>query len=200
MTLNCRFYENKLPDNNDLVMVNVVRIENVGVYVKLLEYDNIEGMILMSELSRRRIRSVNKLVRIGRNEVARVIRVDLQKGYIDLSKSRVLNEDEVRECEQKYIRGRTVNSVLRQTAHELSINNNDGFEQFYKNTAWFYDRKYKYSGACYDVFKQIIKDETEINNCSLDQQAKEILSTNIRRRFMPRGVIKCRAGEIKVQF
>ena len=32
----------------------------------LLEYNNIEGMILLSELSRRRIRSINKLIRVNR--------------------------------------------------------------------------------------------------------------------------------------
>ena len=45
-----------------------------------LEYDNIEGMILLSELSRRRIRSVQKLIRVGRNEVVVVMRVDPDKG------------------------------------------------------------------------------------------------------------------------
>ena len=45
-----------------------------------LEYDNIEGMILLSELSRRRIRSVQKLIRLGRNEVVVVLRVDKEKG------------------------------------------------------------------------------------------------------------------------
>lgn len=45
-----------------------------------LEYDNIEGMILLSELSRRRIRSVQKLIRVGRNEVVVVMRVDPEKG------------------------------------------------------------------------------------------------------------------------
>lgn len=52
----------------------------MGVYVKLLEYDNIDGMILLSELSRRRIRSMQKLVRVGNNEVVVVIRVDKDKG------------------------------------------------------------------------------------------------------------------------
>lgn len=45
-----------------------------------LEYDNIEGMILLSELSRRRIRSIQKLIRVGRNEVVVVLRVDREKG------------------------------------------------------------------------------------------------------------------------
>jgi translation initiation factor 2 subunit 1 len=47
---------------------------------KQLEYDNIEGMILLSELSRRRIRSIQKLIRVGRNEVVVVMRVDKEKG------------------------------------------------------------------------------------------------------------------------
>jgi len=51
------------------------------VFTKLqLEYDNTEGMILLSELSRRRIRSVQKLIRVGRNEVVVVLRVDKEKG------------------------------------------------------------------------------------------------------------------------
>jgi translation initiation factor 2 subunit 1 len=46
MQLTCRFYKNRLPETDDLVMVNVVNIEEMGVYVNLLEYNNIEGKIL----------------------------------------------------------------------------------------------------------------------------------------------------------
>lgn len=58
------------------------KIAEMGAYVKLLEYDNIDGMILLSELSRRRIRSIQKLIRVGRNEVVVVLRVDKEKGQI----------------------------------------------------------------------------------------------------------------------
>lgn len=58
----------------------MLQIAEMGAYVKLLEYDNIDGMILLSELSRRRIRSIQKLIRIGRNEVVVVLRVDKEKG------------------------------------------------------------------------------------------------------------------------
>ena len=61
-------------------MVNVRSIAEMGAYVTLLEYNNIEGMIMLSELSRRRIRSINRLVRIGRTECVVVIRVDETKG------------------------------------------------------------------------------------------------------------------------
>ena len=68
-------------------------IAEMGAYVSLLEYGGIEGMILLSELSRRRIRSVQKLIKVGRQEPVMVLRVDKEKGYIDLSKRRVSPED-----------------------------------------------------------------------------------------------------------
>ena len=74
MALTCRFYEQKFPEMEDVVMVNVRSIADMGAYVHLLEYNNIEGMILLSELSRRRIRSINKLIRVGRTEPVVVIR------------------------------------------------------------------------------------------------------------------------------
>lgn len=78
--LSCRFYEHKFPEQEDVVMVKVRDIAEMGAYVHLLEYNNIEGMVLLSELSRRRIRSINKLIRIGRDECVVVIRVDKDKG------------------------------------------------------------------------------------------------------------------------
>ena len=80
MSLACRFYKHKYPKLDEVVMVNVRSIAELGAYVSLLEYDDTEGMILPSELSRRRIRSINKPVRIGRNECVVVIRVDEEKG------------------------------------------------------------------------------------------------------------------------
>lgn len=43
----------------------VKSIAEMGAYVSLLEYNGIEGMILLSELSRRRIRSIAKLIKVS---------------------------------------------------------------------------------------------------------------------------------------
>lgn len=79
MPLSCRYYENEFPAENDVVVAVVTSITNSGSYVILPEYDNAVGMILHSELSRRRIRSINKLVRVGRSDIVLVIRVDPDK-------------------------------------------------------------------------------------------------------------------------
>lgn len=81
--LSCRFYSQKFPEIDDVVMVTVRQIAEMGAYVHLLEYNNIEGMILLSELSRRRIRSINKLIRVGKTEPVVVMRVDKDKGELD---------------------------------------------------------------------------------------------------------------------
>ena len=67
-----------------------LQIAEMGAYVKLLEYDNIDGMILLSELSRRRIRSIQKLIRVGRNEVVVVLRVDKEKGRLKYARLQLL--------------------------------------------------------------------------------------------------------------
>ncbi|KAF6748128.1 translation initiation factor eIF2 alpha subunit [Ephemerocybe angulata] len=120
-----RYYEQKYPEVDELVMVQVRQIAEMGAYVKLLEYDNTEGMILLSELSRRRIRSVQKLIRVGRNEVVVVLRVDKEKGYIDLSKRRVSPEDIVK-CEERYMKSKAVASILRHVASKIPSLNAEG--------------------------------------------------------------------------
>lgn len=58
----------------------MLRITDIGIYVNLLEYNDIEGFIPASELSRRRIRSIPKLVQVGKVEPSMVTRVDKVKG------------------------------------------------------------------------------------------------------------------------
>ena len=114
-------------------------------------------MILLSELSRRRIRSVQKLIRVGRNEVVVVMRVDPDKGmytfestlrisgYIDLSKRRV-SAEEVVKCEEQYEKGKSVDSILTQVAKKRNVST----ESLYEKIAWPLHKQY---GHSYEAFK-----------------------------------------------
>jgi len=189
--LDCRFYEAKYPEIESLVMVNVRTIADMGAYVSLLEYNNIEGLILLSELSRRRIRSINKLIRVGRNEVAMVLRVDKDKGYIDLSKRRVSPED-VAACEDKFNKAKAVHGVLRHLAERRKFH----LEELYERIAWPLYKKY---GHAYDAFKIALAEDSstkleEDPFTSLDVPVDVIdeLKLYIRRRLAPQP-IKIRA-------
>ena len=141
----CRYYENEYPNVEDLVMVRVRTFEKLAAYVNLIEYDFAEGMVLLSELSRRRIRSIAKLIRVGRDEVVMVFRVDTEKGYVDLSKRRVTPED-VPTFEAKFNKAKAVHSILRHVAQTCKIRLFD----LYTHIAW---PLYKVFGHAHDAFK-----------------------------------------------
>lgn len=168
-------------------MVNVRSIAEMGAYVHLLEYNNIEGMILLSELSRRRIRSINKLIRVGRNECVVVIRVDKEKGYIDLSKRRV-SPEEVIKCEERFAKAKAVNSILRHVGELLGYKNDYQLEELYKKTAWMFDEKFKKPTACYEIFKHAVTNTELLDECDVDQKTKDVLLDNIKRRLTPQSV------------
>ena len=43
--LECRFYKERFPEMNEAVNTNVSSIGDMGAYVKLLEYNNVDGKV-----------------------------------------------------------------------------------------------------------------------------------------------------------
>lgn len=181
-------YEERYPQIDDVVMVQVKSIAEMGAYVSLLEYNGIEGMILLSELSRRRIRSISKLIKVGRQEPVMVLRVDQEKGYIDLSKRRVSPED-VAACEEKFNKSKMVNSILNHVAATTNIS----VEELYKTVGWPLYKKY---GHAFEAFKMIVADPESVfkdltttdesgNVSAIDEAIKAAFVKNIRRRMTP---------------
>ncbi|PIA27687.1 hypothetical protein AQUCO_07600095v1 [Aquilegia coerulea] len=163
--LECRMYEQKYPEVDMAVMIQVKTIADMGAYVSLLEYNNIEGMILFSELSRRRIRSVSSLIKVGRQEPVMVLRVDKEKGYIDLSKRRVSEED-IQGCEERYNKSKLVHSIMRHVAETMNID----LEDLYIHVGWPLYRKY---GHAFEAFKLIVTEPDSILD-SMTREVKEV--------------------------
>mmetsp|Transcript_15060 Transcript_15060/g.48028 ORF Transcript_15060/g.48028 Transcript_15060/m.48028 type:complete len:325 (-) Transcript_15060:24-998(-) len=173
-----RFYEKEYPEVDEVVVVNVKHIAEMGAYVSLLEYNNIEGMILLSELSRRRIRSIPKLIRVGRNEVVMVLRVDREKGYIDLSKRRVAPED-IEKVEIRYSKSRTVDVILRNAAMSLDR----PLEDLYRLVAWPLAKKF---GHAHDGMRLAVSDATTaFEGIEVPEDVMTEVLKNIRRRLTP---------------
>ncbi|GBG24505.1 Eukaryotic translation initiation factor 2 subunit 1 [Hondaea fermentalgiana] len=184
--LSCRFYEEQFPALEECVMVQVKSIAEMGAYVSLLEYNNIEGMILLSELSRRRFRSINKLIRVGKLEVAMVIRVDKEKGYIDLSKRRVSKEDIIK-CEERYSKGKEVNSIMRHLAETTGSN----LLELNEKIAWPL-AKPPYQNT-HQAFRMAINDPEKVfGGLDVDQSIIDQLMVVVRRKMTPKP-IKIRA-------
>ncbi|PVU89238.1 hypothetical protein BB559_005175 [Furculomyces boomerangus] len=177
----CRYYEAQYPEPEEFVMVKVRQIADMGAYVQLEEYGNIEGMVLLSELSRRRIRSVQKLIRVGKREVVVVLRVDKDKGYIDLSKRRVTPEDAAK-CEERYQKSKAVHSIMKNVSTKLNVD----LEEMYKSFGWPLYKKY---GHAYDAFKLSLSDQESIfSEFNIQQDLLDELIHNIKRRLTPQPV------------
>jgi translation initiation factor 2 subunit 1 len=72
-------------------------------------------------------------------KIVRVLRVDEEQGYIDLSKKRV-QKDEEEECLSRYANSKTVHSILRTLAEKEKIN----IPQLYEQVVWPLARRKEY--------------------------------------------------------
>ena len=61
-----RLYRKDFPEEGDLVITEVTKVHENGAYVRLLEYEDLEGLILPTEVTTRRVRSINKLIKVGK--------------------------------------------------------------------------------------------------------------------------------------
>ncbi|MFX1500668.1 MAG: translation initiation factor IF-2 subunit alpha [Promethearchaeota archaeon] len=87
--------KSRFPREGEFVVAKVTEVQNQYVYVDLIDFEgldseeNARGMIHISEISSRWIKNIRNYVRIGQRIVLRVLRVDANKGHVDLSLRRV---------------------------------------------------------------------------------------------------------------
>ncbi|MGB6681314.1 MAG: translation initiation factor IF-2 subunit alpha [Candidatus Bathyarchaeia archaeon] len=81
------------PEFGDIVIATVTRISTYGAYVKLDEYNDKEALVHISEMATTWVRNIRNHAREGQKLVLKVLRVNTQKGQIDLSLRRVTGRD-----------------------------------------------------------------------------------------------------------
>ena len=132
----CRFYRERVPEKDSVVRVETIEIKELGANVRLLEYGGIEGFIQLSQVSTRRVRSVQKFLKIGRREMMEVLRVDDEKMYIDLSKKSLM-PDSLEEAEKRWKKSKKVHEIMFEVAMKLKT----PLEELYEAWGWdLYDR------------------------------------------------------------
>ena len=122
-------------------------IKDLGAYVELLEYDNIEGFIMLSQVTNKRVKSVYKFLKIGKQEMMEVLRVDEDKMCIDLTKKNV--KPELQDAAVKrFKKAKQVHAIMRQVAVKLQTPTEELYEQF----GWDLYEKCGFDHA-YDAFR-----------------------------------------------
>ena len=78
-------YEKKLPEINELVVVNVTEINDLNVITKLVDYNDLTGYLSFTELSKKKRVNINSIVSVDKKKVAIVININSDKNYVELS-------------------------------------------------------------------------------------------------------------------
>jgi len=107
------------PEAGDLVIASVQRITDYGAYVTLDEYGK-EGLLHVSEVSSGWVRNIRDFVREGQKTVLKVLRVNPEKGHVDLSLRRV-SRFERREKILASKREKRGESLLRNVSEKLKM-------------------------------------------------------------------------------
>lgn len=172
-----RMYPNIQPQVNDVVMTKVLDYNNSRVRVSLLEY-NINGMIMIRDLSKKRVRSVRKEVKVNDEFPACVVLI--QNGEIDLSK-RNLTDNEIEVCQDRYRKSKLVKSIFNQVSHIEKVE----LRYLYENVGYPLHERY---GHTLDGFKRIVFNKETFDDLEIKDNVRKELIRCIARRFSLREI------------
>ncbi len=139
------------PEVGDLVIATIETVTDYGAYAKLDEY-NKRGLLHVSEISSSWIRNIRDFVREGQKVVLKVLRVDLEKGHIDLSLRRVTKREKIEKI-LSWKQDRKADALLRGVAEKVGLTN----EEVYAKAGALLEEKY----GLYDGFEKAAREGPE---------------------------------------
>ena len=132
------------PEIGDLVIATIETVTDYGAYARLDEYDK-RGLLHVSEISSSWIRNIRDFVREGQKTVLKVLRVDTEKGHIDLSLRRV-NKRERIEKVMSWKKERKADALLKGVSEKSGLS----VDEVYRKAGTLIEEKY----PLYDGFEK----------------------------------------------
>jgi len=168
------FKKQNFPEEGDLVLCTVSNVQFHSVFVDLDEYGK-SGMIHISEVSPGRIRNIRDFVKEGKKVVCKVLRINREKGYIDLSLRRV-NESEKRRKIDEIKREQNAEKIVEIAAGKIGMKTEELYSKF--------PEKLK-TGSLYEFFEEASKNESVLENLEIDNKHLKIIEETIKQRIKP---------------
>jgi translation initiation factor 2 subunit 1 len=142
------------PEESELVVCSVANVKNFGAFVTLDEYEGKEGFIHIAEVSSGWIKYIRDYVREGQKVVCKVLRVDKDKGHIDLS-LKAVNEHQRRDKIQEWKNEQKAENLLAIVAKRLDKTPEACWDEF------GYDLLDAF-GTLYRAFEECVMDEVAL--------------------------------------
>ncbi|MBW2973054.1 translation initiation factor IF-2 subunit alpha [Candidatus Woesearchaeota archaeon] len=163
------------PEEDELVLCTVTAVQFHSVFATLDEYGK-TGLIHISEIAPGRIRNIRDYVVEGKKVVCKVLRIDKQKGHIDLSLRRV-NEAQKRkklnQIKQEQLSERIIEFVAK--ANKLK------FEGLYDQLAEKILDKYP---SMFAAFEEVVSGNLDLSKI-IDAKLAKQLTEQITQRIKP---------------
>jgi translation initiation factor 2 subunit 1 len=140
------------PEPGDLVIATIETVTDYGAYAKLDEHSK-RGLLHVSEISSSWIRNIRDFVRENQKMVLKVLRVDQEKGHVDLSLRRVTKRERIEKI-KSWKKERKADALLRGVAEKVGLS----FEEVYQKVGTVLEEKY----GLYEGFEKLVKDGPEI--------------------------------------
>ncbi len=117
-----------LPEESELVLCTVKKILPHSVFVSIDDYENLEGMIHISEISPGRIRNIRNFVTEGKKLICKVLTTNKERQQVDLSLRRV-SISLRKEKNQEYKQEQKAEKILEILAKKLNLTLQDVFNK-----------------------------------------------------------------------
>jgi translation initiation factor 2 subunit 1 len=144
------------PEEGELVVGTITKVQGFGAFVSLDEYPNKEGFIHISEIATGWVKRIRNFVRERQKIVCKVVHVDQQKKHIDLSLKKV-NEHQRREKIQDWKNAQKSTKLFEMVAAGLGKTVDDAYKEFGEALA----KKY---GSLYAAFEESAYDSATLKN------------------------------------
>jgi translation initiation factor 2 subunit 1 len=183
--------EPKWPEYGDLVIATIEKVTEYGAYANLEEY-NKQGLLHISEIANARIRRIRDYVKENQKMVLKVIRVDVEKGHINLSLRRVTKRERI-EKNKSWKKERKGEALLKEVADKAGL----PLHEAYEKVGVVLEGKY----GLYEGFEEVVREGVEVLTEldipeDLAKVVAQVAEDRVRLKMVKvKGVIKVRCNK-----
>ncbi len=164
------------PEESELVLCTVTSVQHHSVFVNLEEY-GLNGMIHISEVSPGRIRNIRDFVREGKVVVCKVLRVNSERGHVDLSLRRV-TESQKRSKINEIKHEQKVEKIIEIVAQKLGKEP----KQLFESTTGKILEEYP---SIYLCFSDVAESKFSLSSLKIEKEIADELEAAIKQRIKP---------------
>src|SRR4030042_1036430 len=178
-----------MPEINELLICTTTKITPFAAWCNLDEYENLEGMVHISQVAGKWVRDIRKFVKPNKQYILKVVSIDKEKNLINLSLKRVSKQDE-RSKWNDYRKEQRAEKILEQAAKGMGKT----LEQAYEEVGFVLQDMF---GELFTAFEKIKKSPDVLEKLGIGKKWHDVLISTIEKNFVEKEVVL--KAEIKLE-